>query len=197
MGVITPKNVTQDSKVQKIVCCALYSKPDSRKKSLLLDHISDAFAILEKKYKRGLHYIFSGDTNDLNLKPIISLKSSFTQIVNQPTRLNPDAILDPIIMSLSKYYQNADCSKPLDPDVSNKGKPSDHLIVMAKPINAINNKSLRIKKEIKSRPITEEGLLKMGEWLSCFSWVSVSVVETPDEKAQLFQDILFKKRFFS
>ena len=41
--VITPKNVSQSSQVQKIACCALYSKPDSRKKALLLDHVSDGF----------------------------------------------------------------------------------------------------------------------------------------------------------
>ena len=48
--VLTPKNVQQNSKIQRIACCSLYSKPDSRKKSLLLDHISDAFNILSKKY---------------------------------------------------------------------------------------------------------------------------------------------------
>ena len=32
--VLTPKNVSNDSKIQKIACCALYSKPNSKKKSL-------------------------------------------------------------------------------------------------------------------------------------------------------------------
>ena len=36
---LTPKNVTHDSKIQKIACCAIYCKPNSKKKSLLLDHI--------------------------------------------------------------------------------------------------------------------------------------------------------------
>ena len=39
-AVLTPKNVTSESKIQKIVVGSLYSKPDSRKKSVLLDHIS-------------------------------------------------------------------------------------------------------------------------------------------------------------
>ena len=34
-AVLTPRNVTNASKVQKIVVCSLYSKPDCRKKSLL------------------------------------------------------------------------------------------------------------------------------------------------------------------
>ena len=50
--ILTPKDVTNDSKIQKIACCSLYSKPDSRKKSLLLDHISEAFNILSNKYPK-------------------------------------------------------------------------------------------------------------------------------------------------
>ena len=58
--ILTPKNVSHDSKIRKIACCSLYSKPDSRKKSLLLDHISDAFNILSTKYGRGLHFVIAG-----------------------------------------------------------------------------------------------------------------------------------------
>ena len=42
-AVLSPIEVHQDSLVKKIVCCALYSKPDSKKKSLLLDHILETF----------------------------------------------------------------------------------------------------------------------------------------------------------
>ena len=35
--ILTPKNIRNDSKIQKIACFALYSKPNSKKKSLLLD----------------------------------------------------------------------------------------------------------------------------------------------------------------
>ena len=101
---LTPKNITNDSKIQKIAVCALYSKPDSRKKSLLLDHISDAYNILSTKYGRGLHYCIGGDTNDLNLGPILSLSPSFIQVVQKWTRLNPPAILDPVLMTLANYY---------------------------------------------------------------------------------------------
>ena len=38
-AVLTPKNVTNASKIQKNFVASIYSKPDSRKKSLLLDHI--------------------------------------------------------------------------------------------------------------------------------------------------------------
>ena len=74
--VLTPKNITHDSKVQKIACCSFYSKPDSRKKSLFLDHISEAFNVLSMKYGRGLHFALAGDANDLKLDSILSLSPS-------------------------------------------------------------------------------------------------------------------------
>ena len=54
---LTPKNVSNTSEVQKIVVASVYCKPDSRKKTLLLDHISQVYNLLCSKYKRGLHWI--------------------------------------------------------------------------------------------------------------------------------------------
>ena len=55
--------------------------------------------------------------------------------------MNPPAILDPVIMNLSQYYQNPLCLEPLDADPDKKGVKSDHRIVFVKPISSINNKS--------------------------------------------------------
>ena len=62
---LTPKNVNKDSKIQKIVVGSVYSKPKSRKKSILLDHIAQVYSQMSSKYKKGLHWIICGDTNDL------------------------------------------------------------------------------------------------------------------------------------
>ena len=75
-AVLTPKNVTQLGKVKKIACAAIYSKPGSKHKTNLLDHISDAFNILKAKHGRGLYFIIACDTNELRLKPILHLKFS-------------------------------------------------------------------------------------------------------------------------
>ena len=93
--VLTPHNVSHDSKVQKIACCAIYSKPNSNRKTLLLDHISDAFNILSTRYGRGLHFILAGDTNDLKLQPILSLSPNLKQIVKKWTRMDPLPFLIP------------------------------------------------------------------------------------------------------
>ena len=151
-----------DSNIKKIAVCTLYSKLDSRKKSLLLDHISDAYNILSTKYGRGLHYCIGGDTNDLNLGPILSLSQSFIQVVHKCTRLNPPAILDPVIMTLANYYQEPLCLDPLDPDPDKNGAKSDHRIVLIRPINIINNKSTRQTREIKVRPFPQSDIRVLG-----------------------------------
>ena len=92
---------------------------------MLLDHISETFNIISKKYGRGLHFIIAGDVNDLKLDSIMSLSPNLHQIVQDWTRLNPPAILDPIVTTLSSYYQIPQCLDPLDPDPDKNGKPSD------------------------------------------------------------------------
>ena len=121
--VLTPKNISNDSQIQKIACCAVYCKPNSKKKTLLLDHISDAYNVLKTKFGRGLHFVITGDTNDWKLDSILSLDPNFSQIVKHWTRMNPPAILDPIIMTLSRYYQEPLCLDPLDSDPDKNGVP--------------------------------------------------------------------------
>ena len=110
--ILTPRNITNDSLIKKIACCAVYCKPNSKKKSLLLDHIADAYNVLGRKYGSGLHYVIAGDTNDLKLDSILSLDSRFVQVVQKWTRIDPPAILDPVIMTLSKFYQEPVCLDP-------------------------------------------------------------------------------------
>ena len=131
--ILTPKNLTNDSKIRKIACCSLYSKPDSRKKSLLLDHISDAFNILSKKYGRGLHFIIAGDTNYLNLQPILNLSPTFCQIVQDFTRMDPPKLW------ILFWWHFLTTIKFLNVLIHwiliRMGKKIDHKIVVAKPIH--------------------------------------------------------------
>ena len=102
---MSPKDITNNSKIKKIAVCSFYSKPDSRKKSLLLDHINQAFNIISTKYGNGLHFIIAGDSNDLKLDNILNLTHNMKQLVSGVTRLNPPAMLDPIMSTLGAYYQ--------------------------------------------------------------------------------------------
>ena len=177
--------------IARIACAAIYSKPGSKHKSDLLDHISEAFHTLSARFGKGLHFCIAGDTNELNLHP------SLVQVVTKPTRIDPksgsEVILDPIITTLSVYYQEPLCLEPLDADPDKDGKKSDHRIVLFKPINVINNKSARITREVKSRPITQSGIEEMRAWMMDQDWNEIFKAETAHEKAPLFQKILIQK----
>ena len=127
-AIISPKNITSNSRVQKIALCSFYSKPNSKAKSLLVDHINQAYNIISTKYPKGLHFIIAGDSNDLKLDNILNISPQLSQVVNSPTRLNPPAMLDPIITTLGCYYQTPTIHPPLDPDPFSNGSPIDDLI---------------------------------------------------------------------
>ena len=139
-AILTPKEVSNSSLVKKIIVASFYSKPGSKKKTLLLDHISEVYHLLSAKYKDGLHWIICADKNDLKLDSILALNQNFKQCVKSPTRLSSPAILDIIVTDLCSYYQDPVCEKPLDVDPDKIGSPSDHLMVAMEPINAFNNK---------------------------------------------------------
>ena len=181
--------MSNNSKIQTIAVCALYSKPDSRKKTLLLDHISDAYNILNTKYGKDLHFVIGGDTNDLKLGPILSLSSNFVQVVQKWTRMNPPALLDPVIMTLANYYQEPMCLEPLDPDPDKNGVKSDHRIVLIRPLNIINKKSVCTTREIKVRPFPQSGFHRMRKWFIDQSWEQVYEAQSAHQKAEMFQTI--------
>ena len=192
-ALLTPLNLPPNSSVKKIACCAVYSKPKSKKKTLLLDHISDSYNLLRKKYGEGLHFIISGDTNDLGLTPILNLDTNFRQIVQKWTRLDPPAILDPVIMTLSNLYQEPLCLDPLDSDKDKSGVKADHLIVLAKPVSNLIPICSRRKKLVKLRSYTKSAFEKMRSWLTDFAWDEVYKTESAHQKADIFQTLLLAK----
>ena len=42
-ALVTPKNIQNCSEIQKIVIGSVYSKPNSKKKTATIDHISDVY----------------------------------------------------------------------------------------------------------------------------------------------------------
>ena len=91
--IITPKNSGNNSLIKKIVVVSIYCKPNSRKKTVLLDHIALTYHTISSKYGSNVYWIICGDMNDLKLDSILHLNSSFKQAVVTPTRLQPPARL--------------------------------------------------------------------------------------------------------
>ena len=101
-ALIIPKHKSPQSKMKYIALCSIYYRgPKSTAKQELFDHVADTYHLLCSKYGAGINFIIAGDTNRLNLSPILNLSPSLQQVVKVPTRLNPDRILDPIITTLS------------------------------------------------------------------------------------------------
>ena len=172
---------------------SVYCKPYSRKKTLLLDHIAQVYNLLSSKYKKGLHWLICGDTNDLRLEPILALSPNLQQVVQHYTRLNPPRILDPIITTMARYYQDPQVLPPLGPDPSSNGKPSDHMMVVFTPINVINNKSTNASKQIKFRPLSNNGMEQMENWLKDENWSEIINQDCVNLKANVLQNLLMSK----
>ena len=125
------------------------------------------------KYGSGLQFIIAGDTNRLNLKPILSLSPAMKQLVQTPTRLNPDAMLDPVITTMKKYYQTPITKPPIQNDEEKKGKPSDHLVVLMYPIKSVINCPSRQVRVVECRPLPQSGINKLGIWLQEQTWKEI------------------------
>lgn len=187
---LTPKNATNSSIVQNIAVASVYCKPNSRKKTVLLDHIAEVYHSLSAKY-RSVKWIIAGDTNDLKLTQILSLNSQLKQCVKEPTRLNPPAILDPIITDLHSFYHDAKVVPPLDVDDDKDGVPSDHLMVVMEPISNTSSIKQRNKTKIEFRSLHDNGFLLLEEMLKNKDWRFVHSDISVNILMERFQQELF------
>ena len=109
------------------------------------------------------------------------------------TRTNPDATLDVIITNISALYQPPTTLPPLDNDVDETGKPSDHLIVVMKPLSTEFSFLPKRYKVIKYRPFPDSGIRAMGQWIKAQSWHKIYEIGCPNLKAEKFEEILMEK----
>ena len=109
--------------------------------------------------------------------------------------MNPAAILDPFIMTmtLGHLYQKPQCLDPLEADPGSGGKKSDHKIVISRPISAINDKCSRMSRTMKVRLFPQSGVMNMREWFLDQTWEEIYKTESCHEKAKLFQSMLLQK----
>ena len=186
-ALVTPKNTHAASKVKHIAIASLYYTKATRRQDLI-DHINSSFSILSAKYGPNLHFAICGDMNRLNINPILSLSPNLKQLVDVPTRRNPDATLDKIISTLQYYYAKPFTIEPLDSDDQN-GKPSDHLPVVFKPLEYLDEAKRSYRKVI-FRPLTETGMTDFGKWLNSMNWSVIFQSDDTHLKAEMFQSLL-------
>ena len=173
-ALITPKQSSPQSKIKQIAVASLYYRgPKSTKKDELFDHISETFHFLSPKYGAKLHFIIAGDTNRLNLSPITSLSPNLKQVVKVYTRLNPPAILDPIITTLGKWYQAPVTKPPINANENSGGKPSDHLVVLMMPLVSELQIPPRVYTTVTTRPFTQSGVERFAQWVENYSFSEI------------------------
>ena len=189
-ALITPKHISPQSRVKYIAVAAIYYRgPKSTQKDELFDHIAESFHFLSSKYGSSIHFVIAGDTNRLNLSPITNLSPNLKQEVKVPTRLNPPAILDPIISTLGRWYQSPVTKPPIRPN-DGQGKPSDHLTVLWLPLVSTLQIPPRKYTTVVTRPLTRSGIEKFAEWVENCTWSEIYDCKDGHKKAQMFQDIL-------
>ena len=196
-ALLTPKIVTKDSVVKKIMLGAIYVKPGSKKKSATTDHIAEVYNTMRAKYGKGLQWVIAGDTNEMKLGPILRLNENLKSVVKKPTRLNKknpskSTTLDNIITDLHKWYPEPKCLPPIDPD-RDQDKPSDHLTVIYEPLTVINNISGRKKRDITLRPITESGQNLFGMWIKNQTWKINEETHSVNEKVEFLHNSVMNK----
>ena len=177
---LTPKKVTNSCKVKRIVVTSYYVKPGINRRKILYDHFAQTFHFLSSLYPDGLYWALCGDTNTLDLSPILSLCPDFKQVVTDPTR--KDKCLDTIITNLGGWYQLPRCIPPLDVDKDKDGTASDHKMVLFIPKDNNNNNIERDKKVITYRPYTDQGFNDMKEQLLDVKWDSLFNLENVNLK---------------
>ena len=153
-GILKPSQIT--GKISKIIVCSFYCPPKSRKKNILIEHMTITLQSLRLKFP-GAGVIISGDRNDLKMEKLKSVDPALKQLVMKGTR-GPN-ILTVVLSDLQKFYQEPEIVKPIDVDNPEKGGvPSDHNGVVVTPLSDCNEPPKRTKFVRTIRPITTSAL---------------------------------------
>ena len=191
---IMPKSSHQRSRTNIIIVASIYYRgPKSTKKAELFDHLAQSFHFLSSKYGPDAQFLIAGDTNRLSLSPITDLSLRLKELVKVPTRMNPDAILDPIISTLGKWYLEPVTKPPIDANKGGKGKPSDHLVVLMQPLVSALEVPPRQYRTVVSRPLSQSGIKSFGQWIVAQSWKEIYQCTDVNRKVEIFQNVLFEQ----
>ena len=179
-----PKNKMQ---VKIFILCGIYSKPSSKTKTILNDHIATSYHLLKTKYQDA-RFIFLGDFNDHKPDLILQLSPQLRQIVQYATY--GTRTLDLLITDLHVLYHPPIGDPPLLPDDPNQAVQSDHLGNLFLPRTAQGIKNNRQYKTITVRPMKKAQIDALGKVLVNEKWHNVLNKPNVDEKLDIFSSSL-------
>ena len=182
---VAPKS---QSLLKILIICGIYSKPNSRKKTILTDHISMNYFLLKMKHPDA-RFIFLGDFNCYKPDNILLLSPQLRQLVHYPTY--GDKALDLIITDIHTLYHPPIATPALLPDNPATAAPSDHLGNLFIPRSVPGVSSTRVCKTITVRPLTDSQLAAIGRWIATHSWDVLHSFPSVDEQLESFTNTVF------
>ena len=176
------------SELKSILLCSFYSPPNSRKRTALIDHISEVYFGLKTP---TMGFICAGDKNDIKMEKFLEISQTFRQIVTTPTYPG-GKILDICLTDLGSYYREPQIRNPIEPNAKDR-VPSDHFPWFTTPqtdTTTTVNRNHIIKTV---RPILDESKQRLGAWIQSESWEHVYDGLTSSEMALRFHNIMESK----
>ena len=183
LEVVWVKVAPRFKSIMKILfICGIYSKPNSRKKTVLSDHISMNYHLLKMKFPDA-KFLFLGDFNCYKPDHILLLSPQLRQLVHYGT--HGEKPIDLIITDMHTLYHPPLPNHYLLPDHPAEAAPSDHLGNLMLPRSIQGVPSSRKYKTLTVRPFTQSQIDTLGRWIGTESWNYLQA--TPDVDSQLDQ----------
>ena len=178
----------QKSQFKSFIICGIYSKPNSKTKTILNDHIATNFH-LQKMKNEGVKFFFLGDFNDHKPHVILQLSPQLRQVVHHQTyRLTT---LDLIITDAHALYHPPIQEPPLLPDDPASAAPSDHHGNLLVPRSDQSTTTTRPYKLVTVRPITQSQMNALGKWIVKEQWEDVLNENNTDTALDIFTSTVF------
>ena len=96
-------------------------------------------------------------------------------------------------MNTPHLYQSPIVVPPVPCDVPSAGVPSDHSVPVSAPHTDRHSRPVRIYKTIEYRPLPNEAIKKLGQWITSETFEIINCELPPSEQAQQLQDLLMRK----
>ena len=182
---VAPKT---ESDLKLLIVCGIYSKPNSRKKTVLSDHISMNYYLLKMKFPEA-KFLFLGDFNCYKPDHILLLSPQLRQLVHYKTC--GDNTLDLVITDMHTWYHPPLPSDALLPDLPAEASPSDHLgnLLISRSVPGIS--STRLFRKITVRPLSSSQIDALGRWIGQHSWDELEATSDVDTQLELFTSTVF------
>jgi hypothetical protein len=182
---VIPKHKTD---IKVFIICGIYSKPNSKTKTVLNDHIAANYHLLKMKHG-SVRFFFLGDFNDHKPDLILQLSSQLQQTVHYPTC--GQSILDLCITDAHILYHPTLPESPLLPDDPTSASQIDHIgnLLIPRTFKGITNNHQH--RTVTVRPITQSQIDTLGRWLVDEKWANVIDENETNAKLDMFTSMVF------